>query len=446
MNGIFHGSRRPWRRARTIAPALALVVMAGCNLDLDNPNSPTEEQVSGSIDAVVAAAVGMQALYAQTIDDYVVTSSLITDEWGTQGTALISYVALFTGPASEIDPSYGVVENPWSRSYLTIKTANTVLDGVEEAGLSGGLRAGVSAMAKLFKAMSYGMLIQQYEEVAIEISLTGSTLRPRAEVLDTILALLESARTDLQGVPDAELAGFRARVEPASFSTRHTINAMLARYYLMDGQYDEAITAADRVPANVLSQFAYPAPTRNPIENLAFQLNGGYVAGLQSWADEAEVGDRRVTYWLDTAAAQPAANPGDSLLYELERYSSPNEGFPVYLPDEMKLIKAEAYARTSRFPQARALVNEVRTQTSSPVNEPVAGLMALPDLLLDTEAELLAEIARQRRYELFAQGLRWEDTRRFGTALTTVPVIDFLPIPQQECNANPTRPCAGTAG
>ena len=444
MNSMFHGARRPWRRARIIAPTLALVAMIGCNLDLDNPNSPTEEQVSGSVDAVVAAAVGMQALYAQTVDDYVVTSALITDEWGTQGTALISYVALFTGPPDEIDPSYLVVENPWSRSYLTIKTANTVLEGVEEAGLSGGLRAGVSAMAKLFKAMAYGMLIQQYEEVAIEISLTGSTLKPRAEVLDTILDLLESARTDLQGVPDAELAGFRARAEPASFSTRHTINAMLARYYLVDGQYAKAIEAADRVPPDVLSRFAYPSPTRNPIENLAFQLNGGYVAGLQSWADEAEIGDRRVGYWLDTAAAQPAANPGDSALYELKKYSTPNEGFPVYLPDEMKLIKAEAYARTGQFALARGLVNEVRTQTSSPVDEPIAGLTALPDLLLDTEAELLAEIARQRRYELYMQGLRWEDTRRFEPGLTTVPVIEFLPIPQQECNANPTRPCGGT--
>ena len=63
------------------------------------------------------------------------------------------------------------------------------------------------------------------------------------------------------------------------------------------------------------------------------------------------------------------------------------------------------------------------------------------DAALDTEAELLAEIARQRRYELYEQGLRWEDTRRFGTALTTVPTIPFLPIPQQECNANPQRIC-----
>lgn len=442
MNSTFRGPRTPWQRLRAVAPGLVFIAtMAGCDMDLDNPNSPTEEEVFGSIDAVVATAVGMQALYSQTIDDYVVTNSLITDEWGTQGTALISYTVLFTGPAADIDPSYLVVENPWARSYLTIKTANTVLTGVTGAGLSGGLGAGVSASAKLFKAMAYGMLIQQFEQIPIAVSTAGSPLKPRAEVLDTILALLESARGDLESVPTADLAGFRSRVEPSGFHTLPTINAMLARYYLMDGQYQAAITAADRVPMDVLSQLSYPTPTRNPIENLAFQLNGGYVAGLKSWVDQAEPGDRRVAYWLDTARARPTGSPSDSLVYELKRYSTPNEGFPVYLPDEMTLIKAEAHARLNQIPQARALVNAVRTDIVAQVDEPVAGLAALPDAALDTQAELLAEIARQRRYELYAQGLRWEDTRRFGTALTTVPVIDFLPIPQQECNANPLDFC-----
>lgn len=435
------GLCRPWRHWRAAVGLATVATVAGCDLDLDNPNSPTEEQISGSVSGIVAAAVGMQGLYAQTIDDYLTTNSLVTDEWGTQTVALISYVALLTGPADAIDPSYGVVETPWSRSYLTIKAANTVIEGTSGNRITGALGAGTSAIAKLFKAMALGMLVQQFEQVAIEVSLTGSPLRPRAVVLDTVLALLESARTDLTGVTDADLAGFRTRVEPAGFNTRNTTDAMLARFYLIDGQYDAAIEAADRVPPNTLSQLSYPSPTRNPIENLAFQLNGGYIGGLVTWAQEAEVGDRRVTYWLDTIAPKPATNPPDIRVYELKKYSTPNEGFPVYLPDEMKLIKAEAYARTNRFPQARTLVNEVRTQTTSAVDEPVAGLPALPDLLMDTEVELLAEIARQRRYELYMQGLRWEDTRRFGTALTTVPTIPFLPIPAQECNANPQRVC-----
>jgi len=191
------------------------------------------------------------------------------------------------------------------------------------------------------------------------------------------------------------------------------------------------------VSPTATSVLAYPTPTRNPVENLAFQLN--YVAGLNSFVTQAETGDRRPAYWLNTTIPGPAGNPVDTTLRFLRKYSTPNEAFPLFLPDEMKLIKAEAYARTNRLPEALALVNEVRTQTTSTLDEPVAGL---PPVVLLTQAEILAEIARQRRYELYEQGLRWEDTRRFGTALTTTPTLPFLPIPQQECDTNPADPCA----
>jgi hypothetical protein len=152
---------------------------------------------------------------------------------------------------------------------------------------------------------------------------------------------------------------------------------------------------------------------------------------------QAEAGDLRPAYWLNTAVT-PAANPPDTLLYALKKYSGRNDPYPVYLPDEMKLIKAEAYTRLGQLGTAAGLVNEVRTQTNSPVDEPVAGLLALdPATQLDTEAKLLAEIAKQRRYELYMQGLRWEDSRRLGTAITTTPTFTWLPTPTQECRTNP---------
>lgn len=419
----------------TIALAAALTLgVTACDLELTNPNNPTEEAVITDPNGLVGVAVGMQRQFAFAIDDYMVTNSLVTDEWGTRTLALISYQSLLTG--QNFDPGYDVVTAPWANSYNVIKSANTVLAGAANVDLHPNLRAGMVATAKLFKAMAFGMMIQQYERVIITISAEGSLPQPRAVVLDTILTLLESARADIAPLTEAQLAEYRTRVASTGFDLRNTIDAMLARYYLIAGQYTNAIAASDRVNKTILSVIPFAAPDRNPINNLAFGLN--YVAGLRSFATQAEAGDQRPNYWLQTTVAGPAANPPDTLLYFLRKYSTQNEPFPLYFPDEMKLIKAEALARTNQLVPALALVNEVRTQTTSTLDEPVAGL---PPIVLVTQAQILAEIARQRRYELYEQGLRWEDTRRFGTEVTTTPTLLWLPIPTRECDFNPANPC-----
>ena len=424
------------RFARGSAALVLCASAAACDLDLTNPNAPSSEQVVTSPDGVLAVTVGMQAQFAQSIEDYIVPSSLATDEWGTRTRALISWITLFTG--DNFDQGFITVSAPYANSYQVIRSANTALAGAQSVQLGTATTAGVTATARLFKAMALGWLVQIYERVPVEAG-PGAVPKERAEVLDTVLTLLEQARTDIADVSDADLTAFRTRALGPGIDLRNTIDAMLARYYLIDEQYAAAITAANRVNLTVLSVLRYPAPTRNPIENLAFQLQ--YVGGLQSFVSAAQPGDRRPAYWVDVAAATVPANPSDSLVKPLKKYSTPNEAFPLYLPDEMKLIKAEALARTNALAEAAVLVNQVRTQTSSGVDEPVAGLPALPASALDTQAELLDAIAYERRYELFMQGLRWEDTRRLGTARTTTPTFEFLPLPLTECQVNPNSGC-----
>jgi hypothetical protein len=419
---------------RTLAAVLGLCLLAGggCDLDLENPNAPTEEEVLTDIDGIISLAVGMQDQYAAAVEDFILPSSLGTDEWGTQTRSLLSYRSLLTGELFE--NSFLVVENPFANAYEVVKSANNLIENAPQVGLGTGLETGIVALAKLHKAMALGMAIQIFEEVPIDVSVEFPVPQPRAAVLDTVLNLLESARTDLAGVTDNDLSTFRSRVLGSGFDLRNTVDAMLARYYLMAGQYQDAIDAADRVDLSVLSTFNYVTPDRNPIYNLAFGLI--YVAPLESFVLQAEVGDQRPDYWVDTGAQPFAGNP-DSLLLPLREYSTADDPYPVYLPDEMKLIKAEALTELDQFGPAATLVNEVRTQVSSPLDEPVAGLTALPPEALDTKAELLAQIAYERRYELYMQGLRWEDARRLGASITVEPIFDFLPLPEQECMTNP---------
>lgn len=435
MNMQFsQATARTLRRARSgMVCAAAVLGLAACDLDLINPNAPSEEEVLSSVDLFLTTAVGIQSQYAENVLVFVRAPALVTDEWGTQTRALAADVSLVSGTP---DPAFGVVADPFAASYRIARTADILVATAPTLTLSTGLQAGVTSLSKLLKAMAIGNLVLQYERVPTNFSTTGALPQSRDVVLDSVLANLESARADIAGVSDADLAAFRARVLGSGFDLRNTIDAMLARYYLLDGQYQKAIDAAARVNLGVLSTLAYPNPGVNPVWNYYGGLQ--YVGTRKAFFTEAQAGDQRPQYWADRTT-RFIGNP-DSV-YAFNRYGNRNDPYLLYVPDEMRLVQAEAYTRLNNLDRARDLVNAVRTQCTAAVAEPVACLPALPTEELDTQAELFTEILHQRRYELYAQGLRWEDLRRLEQYTTKRPSIRFLPYPQSECERNPANPC-----
>jgi hypothetical protein len=402
------------RRAGRVLLLAGLAAAGACDLDLTNPNSPTEELVLTTPDGIVALAVGMQGQFAGTtagtgmVLNMVRAPGLVTDEISTTTQSLIADRSLVTGVG--IDASFGVVSAPYTNAFRVVRSAEELLANAENVGLPRGTQAGVLALARTYKAMALGAAILQYEQIPVT----------------------------------ASLGDFNARVA-IGYVLSDVINAMLARYYLIDAQYQQAIDAAARVPLNRLNVFSYPDPLRNPVWAYSqFGLN--YVRGTQEFVAEADTSDDRPAFWLRLDQATVNGSPAVPLR-NLRQYADRNSPFPIYLPDEMRLIQAEAYARTGRVALAAPLVNAVRTQCTPSATvgnfpEPVACMPALTAEQLDTEAEVLAEIAYQRRYELFLQGLRWEDIRRFGTAVSReTPSISFLPLPQNECVLNPAAPC-----
>jgi starch-binding outer membrane protein, SusD/RagB family len=432
-------NRNGLRRARggvialMMAPFLAL---AGCDLDLTNPNAPTEEEVLTDIEGLIALAVGMQGQFATSLNTYVRAPALVTDEWGTQGRALAADNSLVLGNP---DRTFGVVSGPYTVTYRILRSANDLIANVPQAGFGPGFEAGMVGLARLHKAMALGMAIQQFEQIPTDASVEGSPLRPRSEVLSVILSELTQAREAVTQ-PGLDFTGFNQRVRGPGFDLRNTIDAMLARYHLIAGNYEEAIAAADRVDPSVLSVYAFPAPATNPVYNYMYGLE--YTSARQSWADDAEAGDQRPAFWL--YLDQPGPDPAfaEIPLLWMQQYDDRGDAFPVYLPGEMLLIKAEAHARQGRLEQAIAYINQVRTQCpeDTALNEPAACLPPWVPVA-PTQDEVLRQIAQERRFELFVQGLRWEDMRRFSDVIDETPSLMWLPIPQQECDANPQVTC-----
>jgi hypothetical protein len=65
-----------------------------------------------------------------------------------------------------------------------------------------------------------------------------------------------------------------------------------------------------------------------------------------------------------------------------------------------------------------------------------ACLPALDATDLPTQAEVLAQILHERRYELYLQAVRWSDLKRFGQPVK----YQFMPIPITECDRNSNAP------
>src|SRR5687768_9575082 len=187
------------RRAARTALLATLVAGAGaCELDLTNPNSPTEELVLTTQEGIIALAVGMQGQFAGTsvgtgmVLSAVRASSLVTDELTTTSRALAADRSLVTGAG--VDASFGVVTQPYTNAFRTIRSAEELLANAGNVGLSAGTLAGINALARTYKAMSLGYAIQLYERIPLTATLDENPLQPRAVVLDIILSLLEQAR------------------------------------------------------------------------------------------------------------------------------------------------------------------------------------------------------------------------------------------------------------
>ncbi|HEV8303967.1 MAG TPA: RagB/SusD family nutrient uptake outer membrane protein [Gemmatimonadales bacterium] len=423
-------------RFSLVAPLVAATVAAaGCNLDLTNPNAPTEKEVFGTREGIVALTVGLQARYAAGMMDFIFPGGLVTDELGATPAALASYKDLET--AAPLVNTADAVELPWRSHYRTVKTANDLLVHAPnlQAALGDSTLSGIITVSYLFKAMALGELVQQYKEIPIDTyNDPQPTFVDRATALAYVLALLDSAITQFRAVrPGSEFnTTIRAGVSGVpGLDVRNTIFAMIARYQRLAGNAAAARDAADSVALTVISNMPFSDQAINPIHDLSNRA--GYVKPVDSLRLQAESADARIVYLVKDTAITGNAQPLD----RFGQYVTNGAAIPIYLPGEVMLIRAEALLDLADIAGARTAVNAVRTKCGGAADQPKACLPALADTLLDTDPEIRAEIYRQRRFELFATGMRWEDARREGlVGVGSLAHRCWLLYPQSERNVN----------
>ncbi|MFN2440017.1 MAG: RagB/SusD family nutrient uptake outer membrane protein, partial [Chitinophagaceae bacterium] len=261
-----------------------------------------------------------------------------------------------------------------------------------------------------------------------------------AEALARAVQLLDEASTLLAAttVP----ASFTAAVG-AEIDLRNTLLALSARYNNMLGNNDAAIAKAAAVDLTKRSVFFYNLTNPNPVFRSALTTNNTY--GIKTnfgltGSLTPDPADKRIAFHLTKNAATGSDANGSGF------FKSDLTTIPFYLPGEMLLIQAEAYARkggAADLVNAKVFLDRVLTKTPA---QDVFGIGAdLPAYAGPlTQAALLEEIYKNRAIELYLSGLRLEDSRRFARPAPGTPNADrsrnFYPYPQQERDGNPNTP------
>lgn len=406
-----------------------LSLTTACTGEYLNPGTASEQQVVTSQTGLIAMVNGLQykfttsragAIYASITADGLTTKQLKVLNAGNTDEVLLE-----SGGTALINTN-SIVTNLWNQAHLTKANADIIIANSNNAP-DAGVKSGILAYAHTYRAIALGTLATFWEQAPIEVG-KNATFSKREDVLKSAITSLETAASTISATPPT--AAFTGAVV-GSVNISNTIQALLARYNLMLGNYDAAIAAANKVTESVKSGYNFDDVNPNPMFFNTF-------------------GNRNVTepttdFGLPTALA-PASTDGRIAFYystvagnNLGRasfYTSNTSTIPVYLPGEMTLIKAEAYARKNNLTDAVTELNKILTKKTDAWGVAAAGTDYTGDV---SNAAILNEIYRQRCIELFLSGMRIEDSRRFGRP-SSERNRNYYPYPLSERNNNTSTP------
>lgn len=426
--------------------ALAFAVCSCTKLNYNNPNGPTDTEVLTTREGLISLCIGMKQYYATTgLQALIITPGTSSRE--TKGITTFTNVLEIEAGGTALPTFNGNVLGLWSAMLRTMGMGESLISNAPSVlATDNATQTGVIAFGKLFKAMSIGGLATAFEQFPIQTDKNGkSVFVTRASALQTAVQLLNEAAASLGTTPPS--AEFNTRVLGTDIILLDCINTYLARYNMMLGKYTEALAAANAVNLATKSQFVYSSQSPNPVyQQIAVAANYRPRDNFGLPAGFVESGDQRVAFYLSTP---DAVVNGETLKTLKGFFNAINSPIPFYIPDELHLLKAEAIIRSGgSLTTAKSEIDAVRTQTSGDPFGVNAGLPAYSGPV--TSTDMLLEIYKQRSIELFMEGLRLEDSRRFGRAapptnVNPVPVSfernrNFYPYPDQERLTNPGTP------
>ena len=455
-------------RIRCLALALGALAVGACDLPNDpNLNGPsvtdygtitTLAQVQNLVTGVLRGDrvhAENAIIEGETIgrDAFVLTAS--EGRWETELLGL------------SIDPSgfLGIRVFP----YEVIRLSNIGFQGVSAAPasvLNDQAKAATLGYLQTIKALEYLRVVETRDttgapiDVAIDATLPPAPLRCKHDVLNYIVALLDSAATSLAtggtAFPFALPAGFAGFDTPAAFLKFNRGLAAKADVYLAFRNYATsgrpgidatALAAANTALANsFMVQSASQldlGPEHNystasgDVPNSLFDADTASTTFLANprVRSEADPGDARVA--RKTALSSSRSANGEASNIVLLLYRSPTAPLKILTNKELLLLHAEVNWGLANYATALAEADSIRTNDGA----------LTTDTTTAAEPGVLNRILYEKRYSLLWQSAaRWFDARQFGKLNGSNPPagiglertyspLNNLPIPQNEQNA-----------
>ncbi len=455
-------TRRPIARRLALLIGLAALVAGGCTDSLiPYYNGPSVGPVLSDRAELQRRVAGIAA----GDRDQQAFQTLILETMGRDAYRIdIADSRYIAQPLGVFSPGAFIVDFLWSPLYRTVKSAQLLVDGATGAAfLSAQEKAGTTGYARTMKALEYIRLINTRDKFGLPI-VSGSggldAVRCKPAVLDYIIALLDSAATDLGGggaqFPFVLPKGFAGFDSPPTFLK---FNRGLAAKVLMYKGYqgystNQAIDAAALTAALTALQASFidpntPSSFRTGVYHVYSAASGDqvnnnfnnavYRVNPKVAADTERFDQRNAKFRSDPAQRLTySAALSSDLLFTIVQ--SPTAPLPILINEELILTRAEIDWGLGNYTDALLMVNRVRGAYGL---GPKTALNYNLFLTAADKQNFLLEILHEKRFSLLWESdMRIVDYRMFGltSALGNESVNPGkeptqVPFPQSEVDA-----------
>ena len=404
-----------------------------------------------------AGLIGCYDSFQDAIQDrYIAWGDARSDMYGAD------FATGFYANLIENDLNADVVSTQWDLLYRTISYCNLVVTnvpGINDATLSSTRRGQIIGEAKFLRALSYFYAVRLWGDVPLitepytsaEDNLDVervSTAMVYEQIEQDITGAIDSLPTNYGGNPvfnrgratvggakalQTDVSLWRGNYEQAAAAALDIMNNSL---YALEpqGEYEDIFREENTAESIFEIQFSLSNQEFNQNAELFLQLplisrGQPVLVPSDKLLNSFEPGDLRRPVILDESTSRPfiikylgTENPGGFVF--------PDDNMIIYRLADVILMRAEALNELDQRAEAVDLLNQIRNR---------AGLSPLTEM---SQADLRQAILDERFIEFSAEGKRWFDLVRTGTAIETLnnitdPANLLWPIFGQELIFNP---------